>query len=198
MSSASSTGTGCDRPSTRKTISLTRRKLAHLARAGSSGRASGSTNRETLARARGRGAAANEELAAVDDAADVLEQAERPPARPAQPQSCSSHPDQARSLSVCLASAPVRLGLLPEPEPLADLRHEAGHGATLRPAVVSRDLQEDRISAPHGFITCRRRLRPAPAAIGHGGCLRGQALGATRRARRSLSEELECLITCEL
>jgi hypothetical protein len=28
---------------------------------------------------------------------------------------------------------PMRLGLLPEPEPFADLRHEAGHGATLRP-----------------------------------------------------------------
>ena len=28
---------------------------------------------------------------------------------------------------------PVGLGLLPEPEPFADLRHEAGHGATLRP-----------------------------------------------------------------
>ena len=25
------------------------------------------------------------------------------------------------------------LGLFPEPEPFADLRHEAGHGATLRP-----------------------------------------------------------------
>jgi len=28
---------------------------------------------------------------------------------------------------------PVGLGLLPEPEPFADLRHEAGHGATRRP-----------------------------------------------------------------
>jgi hypothetical protein len=76
MSSASSTGTGCDRPSTRKMTSLTRQKLAHLARAGSSGRASGSTNRETLARARNQGPVAEVALAAVDDAADVLEEAD--------------------------------------------------------------------------------------------------------------------------
>ncbi len=44
MSSASSTGTGCDRPSTRKMISLTRQKLAHPAPARSSARASGSTS----------------------------------------------------------------------------------------------------------------------------------------------------------
>jgi hypothetical protein len=33
---------------------------------------------------------------------------------------------------------PVRLGLLVEPEPLADVRHEAGHGATLCPSPETR------------------------------------------------------------
>jgi hypothetical protein len=45
-------------------------------------------------------------LAAVDDAADVLEEADVLRRGPAQPQGCSSDPDQGRSLSASLASAP--------------------------------------------------------------------------------------------
>jgi hypothetical protein len=52
----------------------------------------GSTNRKTLARARSQGAVAEAALAAVGDAADVLEQADVIRRGPAQPQSCSSHP----------------------------------------------------------------------------------------------------------
>jgi hypothetical protein len=51
----------------------------------------------------------------------------------ASPRSCSPSADRARSASACLAFAPVRLGLLLEPQPLAELRDEVSHAATLSP-----------------------------------------------------------------
>jgi hypothetical protein len=177
MSSASSTEIGCDRPSTRKTISLTRQKLAHLAPARSSARASGSTNREPLAQARRQGAVADEELAAVDDAADVLEQADVLRRGPAQLQSCSSIRIRRGPFRRASPLLPVRLRLLPEPEPLADLRHETGHGATLRPCgrLPNRNAQSA-AAAKRGRAGDRLPSQLAPAA--------GNLAHAVRRSLR--------------
>lgn len=60
---------------------------------------------------------------------------------------------------------PVRLGLLPEPEPLADFRHDAGHGATLRPGgrFANRNPQSA-AAAERGRVGDRLPRRVAPAA----------------------------------
>src|SRR5439155_19056233 len=54
------------------------------------------------------------------------------------PQGQSNH-STPRSRRPRVFPDPVRLGLLAEPEPLADLRHEASHGPTLRFGCFSRE-----------------------------------------------------------
>ena len=75
------------------------------------------------------------------------------------------HTRESRSMSM---SSPetraLRLGLLTEPEPLTDLRHQAGHRQTLRP------LQSRRASAaPHAAAPLRLQPRHrSQAAVGLG------------------------------
>ena len=102
----------------------------------------------------------------MGDAADVLEQADVLRRGPAQPRNCSFPSRFKRGPVRCTSPLlPVRLGLLPEPEPLADLRHEAGHGATLPLRSFRRSKR--RHCCRGGERPCRRstsktgqRLRP--------------------------------------
>ena len=72
---------------------------------------------------------------------------------------------------------PMRLGLLSEPEPFAELRHEVGHGATLRPF--------DRFANQRAARPCNSQKTRKTTWRAYGRGLAGSSSGAARGSSAS-------------